>query len=145
MARKHRLIEANPFDDVRTKAPATSDRQRFVSPEETSALLEACPSIDWRLIVGLSRYGGLRCPSEVLSLRWQDVDWERSRLRVTSPKTEHHPGKDTRVIPLFPELRPILEEAFDAAPEGAVYVVNERYRKGSQGPNGWRSGSLFRW
>ena len=40
----------------------------------------------------LSRYGGLRCPSENLALRWSDVDWERGRLRVPSPKTEHHPG-----------------------------------------------------
>ncbi len=70
------------------------------------------------------------------------MDWDRGRLTVTSPKTEHHPGKDTRVIPLFPELRPILEEAFDAAPEGAVYAVNERYRRGSQGPNGWRNCNL---
>ena len=30
---------------------------------------------------------------------------------VESPKTAHHPGRDRRVNPLFPELRPILEEA----------------------------------
>jgi len=142
MARKHRLVDANPFEDVRSKAPVPSDRQRFVIREETSALLDACPSIDWRLIVGLSRYGGLRCPSEVLSLRWQDVDWERGRLTVTSPKTEHHPGKDTRVVPIFPELLPILREAFEAAPDGAVYVVNEKYRKAAMGPRGWRGCNL---
>ena len=38
----------------------------------------------------LSRYGGLRCPSEHLALKWSDVDWDKSRIRVPSPKTEHH-------------------------------------------------------
>ena len=96
----------------------------------------------WRAIVGLSRYGGLRCPSEVLSQRWQDIDWETGKIRVTSPKTAHHPGKDTHIIPLFPELRPILTEAFEAAPEGAVYVCGERYRKEAMGPHGWRNINL---
>ena len=60
----------------------------------------------------------------MLSLRWQDIDWEAGRIVVQSPKTEHHPGKASRTIPLFPELRPILAEAFDLAPEGAEYVVD---------------------
>ncbi len=55
------------------------------------------------------------------------MDWERDRFRVTSPKTEHHEGKGERWVPLFPELRPYLAEAFELAPEGAVYVIN-RYR-----------------
>ena len=84
----------------------------------------------------------MRCPSEVLSLRWQDIDWAAGKATVTSPKTEHHPGKDTRVIPLFPELRAILEEAFEAAPEGAVYVVDEKYRKAAMGKAGWRNCNL---
>ena len=92
--------------------------------------------------MALSRYGGLRCPSEVLSLRWQDVDWAAGRIVVTSPKTEHHPGKATRTIPLFAELRPILSEAFELAPEGAVYVVDERMRASSQGAAGWRNCNL---
>jgi ribosomal protein S18 acetylase RimI-like enzyme len=57
-----------------------------------------------------ARYGGLRCPSEVLSLRIQDVDLAGGRITVTSPKTEHYRGKGSRVIPLFPELEPFLRE-----------------------------------
>lgn len=73
--------------------------------------------------MGLCRFGRLRSPSEVLSLRWQDVLWDTDRIVVQSPKTEHHPGKGSRTMRLFPELRPILEEAFHLAEEGAVYVV----------------------
>ncbi len=43
---------------------------------------------------------------------------------------------------MFTELRPILAEAFDLAPEGAVYVVDERMRASSQGKTGWRNCNL---
>ena len=85
----------------------------------------------WRTIVGLCRYAGLRCPSEVLSLRWELVDWEHDRMVVDSPKTEHHPGGQKRV-PIFPELRPILEEAFELAEPGAKYVVGGGYREAAR-------------
>ena len=84
----------------------------------------------------------LRCPSEVLFLRWQDFDWATGRIVVTSPKTEHHAGKAQRTIPLFSELRPFLTEAFEIAPVGAIYVVDERFRKGAIGPNGWQNANL---
>ncbi len=72
----------------------------------------------------------------------RDIDWAAGRIVVQSPKTEHHPGKETRAIPLFSELRPILAESFDLAPEGAVYVVDERMRASAQCNAGWRNCNL---
>ena len=37
------------------------------------AILEACPDQEWRTLFALVRYGGLRCPSEVLKLKWSDI------------------------------------------------------------------------
>jgi integrase len=71
--------------------------------------IEHAPNDTWKLLISLSRFAGLRVPSEALSLRWQDVDWERQRLTIPSPKTEYLAGRGYRVIPLFPELRPYLE------------------------------------
>ncbi len=48
--------------------------------------MRACPDTQWRLLVALCRYGGPRCPSEHLRLRWEDIDWERGRMIVDSPK-----------------------------------------------------------
>lgn len=138
---RNKLISANPFADVGMKA-TMPDRRQFISRADTAKLLKACPSHEWRTIIALARYGGLRCPSEVLSLKWQGVDWEHGKLLVASPKTEHHAGKAERIVPLFPELYPILLEASELAPEGAVYVVNERFRRGSMGPAGWRGCNL---
>jgi integrase len=139
---RRKLIDENPFEGVKVAPSGTRDRQRFVTRAETEKLLDACPDHDWRTIVALSRYGGLRCPSEVLSLRWEDVDWANDLIVVQSPKTEHHEGKATRTMPLFAELRRPLLEAAELAPRGAVYVVHERFRKGAQGPNGWKNSNL---
>ena len=108
---KQRLIVRNPFAELKgVTVRSNKKRLYFLTREDAAKVLEACPDAQWRLLFALSRYGGLRCPSEHLALRWGDVDWERGRMTVRSPKTEHHEGKAERVIPLFPELRPYLEE-----------------------------------
>lgn len=119
---------ANPFDGMAATVRADKARQFFVTRTAAQKVIDACPDVQWKLLIALSRYGGLRCPSEHLALKWSDVDWDKGRIRVPSPKTEHHAGKDSRLIPLFPELRPYLLDAFEQADEGAVYVVS-RYRE----------------
>ncbi len=140
--RRRKLINENPFSEVSHSEGDVTAKQRFIGREETSKLIEVAPNWDWRSIIALARYGGLRCPSEVLSVRWVDVDWEKSRLRVISPKTEYRAGKGCRTIPLFPELRPFLEEAWDMAADGQEYVIPEEYRKAALGPDGWKNCNL---
>ncbi len=118
---------ANPFEGMAATVRADKARMFFVTREMAAKVLDACPDSQWRLLFALSRYGGLRCPSEHLALKWADVDWEHNRIRVPSPKTEHHEGKDCRMIPLFPELRPHLLEVFEQAEPGTEYVIT-RYR-----------------
>ena len=124
---KKRLITENPFDELTCTVRANPKRFYFVSPEESQAVLDACPDAEWRLMFALARYGGLRVPSEFQQLRWGDVDWAKNRFTVHSPKTEHHDGGESRVVPIFPELEPYLREAFELATEGTEYLIT-RYR-----------------
>ncbi|QDT75564.1 tyrosine-type recombinase/integrase [Lacipirellula limnantheis] len=137
-----KLIAENPFEGVNASATGIQDRQRFVSRDEVRRVLEACPDHHWRSIVALARYGGLRTPSETLSVRWQDINWEAGRIMVRSPKTDHDAGKASRTIPLIAELRPFLTEAFDLAPIGAEHVVDERYRRAAMGAGGRLNANL---
>jgi len=130
-ALRKRLIQFNPFSDLKSASTSNRKRDYFISIDKADKVLESCPDAEWRLIFALSRYGGLRCPSEHLALRWQDVDWDRNRVTVQSPKTEHHEGGESRVVPLFPELRPYLEAKFDTAEPGTEYVIT-RYRDPKQ-------------
>ncbi len=117
------IIPTSPFADLRAGSQSNADRSHYVSPETIGAILAACPGEEWRAIVGLSRFAGLRCPSEIRLLRWGDVNWERGRLTVRSPKTAGHDGHAVRVVPIAPELRPILHDLFDAAEPGTEAVV----------------------
>jgi len=128
LAVRSKWIAENPFADQRGLAiGGQHDRAEVLSPEEYRRVVEACPDREWRLIIALSRYGGLRCPSEHLALTWDCVDWEKRLLTVRSPKTEHHSGRGERLVPIFDEVLAPLEECDHAAPEGARAIIT-RYR-----------------
>ena len=124
------LIAKNPFAGLKGSVGSNRERDFFIRRDVAEKVLAACPDNEWRLLFALSRYGGLRCPSEHLALMWGDVNWAEGRILIRSAKTEHHEGKGTRVVPIFPELRQHLEAAWDAAEEGATYVIT-RYRDGN--------------
>jgi len=129
-------ISANPFRHVRQRPGDPSERRAYVSVADTVRVIEACPNVWMRLLLALARFGGLRTPSEPFSLKWEGVNWERNRLVIISPKGKAS-RKGTRVIPIFPLLRPHLEAAWEAAPEGAEYVFLDDYRRRAQGERGW--------
>jgi integrase len=124
MAVDHRWIDVNPFGKMRGWTRTNTARQFLVDRATTELVMRHCEP-DWQTIVALVRYGGLRCPSEVLKLRWEYIDWEGSRFTVHSPKTEHLAGRAYRSVPLFPELRPVLALARERAADGAEYVVSQ--------------------
>ncbi len=119
---KARLIDRNPLQDLKVGAIGNKKRQYFVSEEESQKVLTACPDAEWRACFSLARYGGLRIPSEIQALTWDDIDWEHNRFRVHAPKTEHHSDNGDRLVPLFPEVRAALNELWDQAPDG-IYVL----------------------
>lgn len=121
-ARRAGLVTANPFDGVKAGTMANPERMYFLTRADTQKIIDACPSAEWRLIVALARFGGLRCPSELATLTWDDINWDQGRFLVKSPKTAHHADGGRRWVPLFPELRPYLDEMFDQAEEKSVYV-----------------------
>ena len=126
------LIPANPFRHVKQRQGDPSERRKYVPVADAQRVIDHCPNLWWKLIAALARFGGLRTPSETFSLTWGDVDWERNRLRVTSPKTEDA-GKPHRVIPLFPLLKPHLEAAFAAAKAGDVFIFPRSTATGRRG------------
>ncbi|MGA2033921.1 MAG: site-specific integrase [Thermoguttaceae bacterium] len=128
---KKRLISSNPFAHLKATIRPNKERFYFVTLDEARKVLEACPDDEWRGIFALARFGGLRTPSETLGLRWSDIDWAENKMRVRSPKTEHHEGKASRIVPLFPELRPYLDALWERAEPGAEFVITH-YRDTNQ-------------
>ncbi len=116
------LIGSNPFRKLISTVVA-AERSRYVTPEETERILVACSDLNWRAMIALARLAGLRCPSETHTLTWADVDWDRARLNVRSVKTERHEKHRRRLVPIVPQLMHVLQDGFDAAPEGEPGIV----------------------
>ena len=122
---KQEWIAKSPLAGIGIGSFVNKSKDRKISMEEYRRLLDACPCQDWRVIIALARIGGLRCPSEVIALKWSDVDWNKNRFFVRSPKTEHHDGKESRIVPLFPELKTELETLFFMPQsKGREFVIN---------------------
>lgn len=98
-----KLIIENPFSKVKGVAVKENhSRDYFVSREDIEKVIALCPNNEWKLIVSLARYLGIRIPSELDELCWGDIDFENSRITVRAPKTSHHgEGHAERIIPLF--------------------------------------------
>lgn len=144
---RHRLIQDNPFDGFRKSLRglvSRNNRKRIqvVSSADIFRVIEFAPDAEWRCLIALSRFGGLRVPSEALSLRWADIDWHQNTIRVPCPKLEHLEGHEERVIPIFSELRPYLQECFDTAEPGSEFVITRNRPPVLKSGAGWANANL---
>lgn len=114
---RDRLIPETPFLEVKAGSKKNKDTNVYVPRDVVEDVIKSCPRRDIQLCIRLSRFAGLRCPSEIRTLLWDDILWDESKIRVRSSKT------GTRFIPLFPELQPLLSQHFHEAPEGATHVI----------------------
>ena len=119
------VIQENPFAELAKKPKVDIRHNKHIEAETILKVMEYAPDAEWRLIIALWRFAGLRAASEVLMLKWEDILWDQKLIVVPSPKTEHHEGQGERVIPFFPHIEECLRDAFEQADEGAVYVVEK--------------------
>jgi integrase len=116
------LIDDNPFDEVDKGNLAATDNQ-FVTADEANKVLAQLPGCQWKLLFGLARWGGLRIGSDPRQLKWEHIDWEDQKILIHAPKTKRYAGKEKRLMPLFPELLPLLRACKANALAGEEYVL----------------------
>jgi site-specific recombinase XerD len=130
---KWRLVDSSPMSELRTGSQKNDARKHFVDLERAQSILDACPDAQWRAIFTLARWGGVRIPSEIDSMTWADIIWDKHKFRVISPKTEHHAGGEERYVPLFPEVLTAFQELLELAEPGETLIFKRRtptnYRK----------------
>jgi len=143
VAVKRKLIPEDPFAVLVGSVVSVPERKFFIPRETVDALLDQCHGPEYRLLLVFARYMGVRVPSEIHPLKWTDVDWDGQRVVIASPKTKRHRGGDKRVCPLFPEVLPFLQEAWEAAPEGALWVFPS-IRSGKKNLRTWLEKAILR-
>ena len=108
--------ELIPFNVARGIKPprVPAGRVRYLQPNELRAVLEACPK--WlQPIAGLLAFTGMR-RSEILGLRWLDVD--RKGERIMLPQTKNGDG---RVVWLNSLACKVLDSLHAGAPTDRVF------------------------
>ncbi|WP_417744719.1 tyrosine-type recombinase/integrase [Rosistilla oblonga] len=124
-----KLLRVNPLAGLPSTVMPNKERMHYITHDDARAVIDACPDAQWRLIFALARYGALRCPSEVLELKWSDIDWDKQEMLVRSEKTAHHVGQGSRRIPIFTDLLPFIEDAQELSEGMGEYLIH-RYRDG---------------
>ena len=65
-------------------------------------------------------------------------------MSIPEPKVEYHEGRGIRSYPIFPELRPILDETLEIFGDKSEYVVAApQYRAAANTAMGWRNSNLL--
>lgn len=131
-----RLTE-NPFASIKMSRPKRMSNVEV--PSESIAKLLPHLDLKWQAIVILARYGALRCPSEILSLKWEHIDVRNRLMLIPEPKTERHAGRGLRKCPLFPEVLDVLKRLKHTSD----YVIDlPDLRAAADRPTGWANANL---
>jgi len=119
---RSRIITANPFDGVAMGPQTNREKQHFIDQPTMDKIFDACPNARWRAIFACARYGGLRCPSELATLRWSEILWHEEVFFIHDQKLQRYADKALRKCPLFPLLRVHLAKWWEHAAEGEDMV-----------------------
>jgi len=118
-------ITKNPFEGLTMSPVIDEERNHYVDEKFVYQIMDVLPDAEWRLLVALWRFGGLRGSSEPLLLRWEDIKWKEQKIIIHAKKTKRYEGKATRTIPIFPELVGPLRLARHEANKNDVYVITK--------------------
>lgn len=143
-ARKYRYIETNAAKDTLTKFGKNDKTPDPYTPEQVKALMQRVEGTVWEMPVILGGLYGMR-RSEILGLRWRNVDLENNTFDVSEqlpfkvpPKTKvieemAPPKSNGRKLPITELARPFflkqlaMQEAQkeQAAKDGKPYYDND--------------------
>ena len=122
-ARKYRYIETNAAKDTLTKFGKSDKTPDPYTPEQVKALMQRVEGTVWEMPVILGGLYGMR-RSEILGLRWRNVDLENNTFDVSEqlpfkvpPKTKvieemAPPKSNGRTLPITELARPFFLKQF---------------------------------
>jgi len=113
-------LSSNPFLCTVDNVKKSKKNWHYITRDEFFKVYEACGE-KYKLIVALCRLAGVR-RMEAVELTWDDVNFDTGKICIIGKDDWQPKDRETRYIPLFPELEKILLEAHSAAPEKAIKV-----------------------
>jgi integrase len=115
---KAQILVMNPFSDDELPVNVGSREKQYIDMDLTNRVLQILPSVEWRAVFVMARIAGLRVQCEAPLIKWEQIDWEHNSMTFYSPKT-----KSRRTVPLFPDLRRVLEDLLEVTGDGH-FILN---------------------
>jgi integrase len=117
---KHEYIASNPVRKVNGEKPPARNRTkaRILEAEELALLIKHAPT-SYRTLILTAVYTGMR-QSELLGLRWQDIDFDAGAMHVRHQLSRATKAKPARVVPLKTDAG---ERHIDIAPVLARHLA----------------------
>ncbi|HJQ65577.1 MAG TPA: tyrosine-type recombinase/integrase [Gemmatimonadales bacterium] len=127
VAQEREWREGNPVGQVRVEK-SDSRQPVILTQEQYDALVTACHDPMVRLYVLFTGETGARCESEVLWLRWEDVDLDAGFVNIVSGRNGHRvKGGRSRHVPMTAQLRDALRAHFARCRFAAYDGVRPEY------------------
>ena len=105
----HEKVTSNPLQHVETRSKTTY-RAIVLSPAQTFGILKALTSLLHFTLVLTCAATALRA-SEILALRWADIEWDEKRIRVSKRWAKGKDGETkTAASDGYVPLHPLLAE-----------------------------------
>jgi integrase len=106
----HERVTKNPVRHVETRSK-TNYKAIVMSPQQTLAIIKALPFLLHSTLVLTCAATALRA-SEILALRWSDILWNESRIRVSKRWAKGEDGETkTEASDAYVPLHPLLADA----------------------------------
>lgn len=121
---RRQYTDRNPFHSLPKSVGDARGVKQFISAADIESIIDQTADPEWRLLIALGRWGGLRVPSEPFAIRWEHISWDNDRFTVESPKT------GARVVPIFRQLLPHFLQLREHSAPDSVWLF-ERLRQGS--------------
>ena len=119
-AMRRNWVEVNPFKGLAVTDSRDTNRDRYIPWLEWKQATDTMATAEWRLALAMARVVGIRVPSELTHLTWSRVQRDLGLIILQRPKTARL--RPVSEIPIFDELVPYLDDAWEVAAEGEEYV-----------------------
>lgn len=96
---REKLIESNPFEHESSREDHSAKDWPYYDDAIMGKLLDACPSVQWKRLIALCRWAGLRA-SEARELQWSDITDQTASVLGK--------GGKRRLVPLKPQVVELL-------------------------------------
>lgn len=113
------LLNKNPFRHVSVAVGVA--KKEYVDWSVIDKVVEHSTG-EWRLLFVMSRSIPMRIPSEFQNLVWNDINFDNNTILLKASKTDSE-----RLVPIFPELKPYLEDHHELARGGDLYVDGNEF------------------